>query len=176
MIYPKALTTIIILAFLFAALILATTLGDKTKDVTADPNFGDFKSVVGTWKTKIPLRLVEIQKELHLVYGDQAIGNSRELPELPIGTEIRIEHLTFQHTFEVDLLDVVGSVVNGPYANKPVYIDGRLFMQVDEPQFHAKDWVNSYYSTWNHPDDPKPKWVVAPDKLERLPLEQGSQK
>jgi hypothetical protein len=163
-----------VIAFGFA---LSAGCGQPPKDVTADPAFGNFESVVGTWKTKVPLRLVEIRKQLYLVYGLGTVTQaSREFPAVTNGTEIRIERMIFRHTFEVDLLDVWGSFASGPYSHKIVNIDGTLFTPVDEPQFHGKDWPTAYYSIWHGPNDPKPKWVVDPEKLERLPLEQGSQK
>src|SRR5687768_9864962 len=103
------------------------------KDVTNDPAFGDFTSVVGTWKTKVPLRLVEIEfrgdKKLYLVYGDVPIHRShREFPEVPAGTEIRIERLIFEDTFETSFLDVTGSLGTGPDSGKSVRLDDSLFV------------------------------------------------
>jgi hypothetical protein len=133
------------------------------KDVTNDPAFGDFTSVVGTWKTKVPLRLVEIEfrgdKKLYLVYGDQYISRSRELPEVPAGTEIRIERLIYRDTFETSFLDVTGSLGTGPYSGKSVMLDRSLF---------AADVVDRYCIWHVDPSKPKPKWTVAPEKLEPI--------
>jgi hypothetical protein len=131
------------------------------KDVTNDPAFGDFPSVVGTWRTKIPLRLVEIDKnkKLYLVYGDGFISGSPELPEVPAGTEVRIERLMFKDTFETDFLDVTGAVEVGPYSGKTVVLDASLF---------APDLVNHYWLWHDVPSKPKPKWTVAPEKLEPI--------
>src|SRR5436853_7571425 len=94
-------------------LLLSGGCGSKPQDVTNDPAFGNFASVVGTWKTKVPLRLVEIEKKPYLLCDDQA-HIDRDLLLLPAGTEIRIEHLIFTSTFETDYLDVMGSLVAGP--------------------------------------------------------------
>lgn len=145
-----------------------TGCGSKPKDVTNDPSFGNFASVVGTWKTKVPLRLVEIQKQLYLVHGDQSISGSPDLLVLRAGTEIRIERLIFRKTFENDFLDVVGSIVAGPYSGKRVNIDSRLFTRVDDPTGgKGAATPTQYYETWHGPRDAKPGWIAAPDKLAR---------
>src|SRR5437016_5930684 len=158
-----------VLAGAFASLLLLffTGCGSKPKNVTNDPAFGNFASIVGTWKTKVPLRLVEIEKKLYLVYGDQSLSG-RELLMLPSGTEIRIEHLIFRKTFETDFLDVMGSLVTGPYSGKSVNVDSRLFTPVDLPLYKgSKGTPEQYYSTWHGSNYPKPDWVAAPDKLVR---------
>jgi hypothetical protein len=147
------------LLFLFTA-----GCGSKPQDVTNDPAFGNFASVVGTWKTKVPLRLLQIQKEMYLVYGDQFIPRSRELPVLPVGTEIRIEHLIFKSTFETDFLDVMGSLVGGPYSGRIVNIDSRLFTRMHDPT-GGESTPTQYYEVWHGPNDKKPNWAAAPDKL-----------
>ena len=146
------------LAVVSLALALATGCDSGPKDVTSDPAFGDFKSVVGAWQTRVPLRLVEIGKELYLVFGDQFISASHELPAVPIGTEIRIEHLIFRRTFETTFLDATGSFVAGPYAGKTLWLDSRLF---------APDLV--FHNDLHHgdPSNPPWNWTVAPEKLER---------
>ena len=138
--------------------------GSGVKDVKNDPAFGDFTSVVGMWKTKTPLRLVEIEfrgdKILCLVNGDASIHRSHlELPEVPAGSEVRIEHLIFTSTPVTELLDVTGSLATGPYSGKIVRFDKSLF---------APGLVD-HYCLWHvDPTKPKPKWTVAPEKLERV--------
>jgi hypothetical protein len=165
---PKRIAAHPLLAAVPLLLFFIAGCGSKPQDVTNDPAFGNFSSVVGTWKTKVPLRLVEIKNELYLINGDQAIQQSRELPGLPAGTEIRIEHLLFRSTFETSYLDVMGSLAVGPYSGMPVYIDGRLFKSVPSPvPPGSQDTPVGYYGVWHQPTDPKPDWIAAPDKLER---------
>src|SRR6266496_5004131 len=68
----KRIAAYLLLATIPMMLLFTTGCGSKPQEVTNDPAFGNFVSVVGTWKTKVPLRLVEIEKELYLVYGGQA--------------------------------------------------------------------------------------------------------
>jgi hypothetical protein len=154
-----------LLAAIPMMLLFTTGCGSKPQDVTNDPAFGNFASVVGPWKTKVPLRLVETEKELYLVYGDQALSG-RDLLLIPAGTEIRIEHLIFRSTFETDFLDMWGSLVVGPYSGKSVHIDSRLFTSVDSPGGY-KETPTQYYKTYHHPSYPKPDWIATPDKLVR---------
>jgi hypothetical protein len=113
----------ILLSTIVFAFALSAGCDQPPKDVTTDPAFGNFESVVGTWKTKVPLRLVEIRKQLYLFYGPGTVTQaSREFPAVPSGTEIRIEHLIFRQTFEVNLLDVWGTFANGPYSGKTMHI------------------------------------------------------
>jgi len=161
----KRINAYLLLATIPMMLLFTTGCGSKPQEVTNDPAFGNFVSVVGTWNTKVPLRLVEIEKKLYLVYGDQALSG-RELLLIPAGTEIRIEHLIFRSTFETDFLDVMGSLVVGPYSGKSVNIDSRLFTSVDSPGGY-KETPTQYYSVHHHPSYPKPDWIAAPDKLVR---------
>ena len=152
-----------LLAAIPMMLFFTSGCGSKPQDVTNDTGFGNFASVVGSWKTKVPLRFVEMEKKLYLVYGDQALSG-RELQLIPPGTEIRIEQLIFKSTFETDFLDVTGSLVAGPYSGKSVNIDSRLFTSVDSPGGY-KETPTQYYSVHHHPSYPKPDWIAAPDKL-----------
>jgi len=146
------------------ALLLVFSVGcTKTSDVTNDPNFGKFKSVVGVWKTKFPLHLVEIEKKLYLSTDLEIYSGQNKLLIVPEGTEIRIERLVFKDTFETTYLDVMGSVLIGGHTNK-VNVDDRLFLKVRD----GKYTVTQYYSTWNGHDYPKPEWIPAPDKIERV--------
>ena len=97
-------------------------------DVTHDPSFGNFAAVIGTWKSKVPLRLVEIKDDLHVVWGDQFIPGSKELAMLPVGTEIRIEQLRHRETFATTYLHAMGSLTVGPDAGRQLQIDDRLFV------------------------------------------------
>ena len=155
-----------VLAPVALLLLFTAGCGSKPQDVTNDPAFGNFASVVGTWRTKVPVRLVEIQKEMYLVYGDQSIPRSRELAVLPAGTEIRIEHLIFRSTFETDFLDVTGSLVASPYSAKIVNIDSRLFTRMHDPT-GGESTPTQYYGIWHGPNDKKPNWTADPDKLAR---------
>jgi hypothetical protein len=125
-------------------------------DVTRDPSFGDFAPVMGSWKTKVPLRLVEIKNDLHLVWGEAAIPRSKDLAMLPVGTEIRIEQLVYRQTFETSFLDARGSLTAGPHAGRPLVISDALF--APDLVFRACVWRG----------DKKVKettWSVAADKL-----------
>src|SRR5690349_4788584 len=130
---PSIVARMIVLPLVAAIpllLLLSRGCGSKLQDVTSDPAFGNFKAVVGAWKTKIPLRLVEIEKKLYLVSGDKSVSG-RDLLQLPAGTEIRIEQLVFRSTFETNFLDVMGSLAAGEYSGQIMNIDSSLFARVD---------------------------------------------
>jgi hypothetical protein len=128
-------------------------------DVTHDPQFGDFRPVIGKWKSKIPLRLVEISgKHLYLVIGEPGIHETKELAKVPVGTEIRIDHLMSRETFETTYLEATGCLVAGPYADRQINLDDGLFEQ---------DTVFRANISRGKPHVRQMKWAVAPDKLER---------
>ena len=154
-------------ALCFALAFTFTSGCSKPKDVTNDLGFGNFNSVLGIWKTKVPLRLVETEKTTYLIYGEQ-YTHGIELALLPVGTGIRVEHLIYRDSFETSYLDVTGSIVNGKYFEKSVHIDDRLFMPAVLPSGTNKGTMTQYYSVWNGHDYPKPDWAAAPDKLERV--------
>lgn len=159
-------TLVMLLAFPLLILPIAGC-DSKPQDVTNDPAFGNFSSVVGTWKTKVPMRLVEIQKKLYLLLGDRT-HSGQELALFPAGTEIRIEQLIFRDTFETTYLDVIGSLVAAPHSGKKVNVDSGLFMPVALPLYEgATGTPTQYYEVWNRPKDAKPDWVAAPDKIVR---------
>jgi hypothetical protein len=64
-----------------------------------------------------------------LVLGNAGIGlNEKDLGILPIGTEVRIEHLYFLDTYEsCTLMAATGSLTAGPYKDHPFELNGRLF-------------------------------------------------
>lgn len=85
---------------------------DKTKDVTYNSAYGNFSAVATTWKLKSELRLVEVNNTLYvLVPGPLVDTDARNIALLPIGTQIRIEHLTFQSTFETTYLYATGTLL-----------------------------------------------------------------
>jgi hypothetical protein len=123
---------------------------------TNDPSYGNFGAVIGTWKTKVPLRLVDIKERLYLVYGDAFISDSKDLVILPAGTEFRIDHLFYRETSETTFLDVMGSLTSGPYAGKALSIDNDLFA------------ANTVFRANIHHGEQQVRdmmWGVAPDKL-----------
>ena len=148
------------LALIILAL-LPITGCSRVEDVTADPAYGNFSNVVGTWKIKMPMRLVEIKDKLFILSGPQFVPE-KNLAALPVGTEIRVEHLIFRSTFETDFLNVTGSLTSGPNAGKTIVLDD-LF---------SHDLLLHYCL---HHDagpqgcaaHPATQWVVAADKLER---------
>ena len=168
----KKISTNKVLVATVALLLLTAVCGSKPKDVTNDPDFGDFKSVVGTWKTKVPLRLVEIEKKLYLDKAGQSFPGEKDLVDVSVGTEVRIQRLIFRHTFEVDFLDVIGDIAVGQYSGKSVNLSGSFFTPVDWPSGSSgslgKVAPSMYYSTFHHPSYAKPNWIVAPDMLERI--------
>jgi len=125
-------------------------------DVTHDPSFVNFAAVIDTWKSKIPLRLVEIKNDLHLVLGDAEISGSKELAVLPMGTEIRIEHLAYRKTFETSYLDACGSLTAGPWMGRILHISDSLF---------APDLVFRACVYRGYKQVEEMTWSVAADKL-----------
>lgn len=152
----------VFVSFLGLAIALLVAGCDKPpQDVSNDPSFGNFSAVVGRWRSKIPLRLVKSEGVLSLsCSGDYLTSpDLQELAALPVGTEINIQRLILRKTFEVDLIDVTGSVVSGPHAGKTVIVSPRLFSSPDmvgtSPEWHGQKRKDM-------------TWSVAPDKLERV--------
>lgn len=104
--------------------------GDR--DVSNDPTYGNFSAVVGTWKSKVPLYLVKTyDKESPLLItpdGGAYVPNDNGLAVLPVGTEIRIEHLIRVYTWQTTFFRTTGSLVTGPYARKGVQLHWKLFV------------------------------------------------
>jgi hypothetical protein len=129
------------------------------KDVTNDPSYGDFSTTVGTWKTKSLLTLQEIDKKLYLSTDSERYRQTtRNLATLPVGTEIRVEHLINDRTAESgERLYGTGCIASGPYAGKSLELDPELFAP------------NVYLRTTSSPTSPvtsaEKQWSVAPDKL-----------
>ena len=131
----------------------------RIKDVTNDPSYGGFSSVVGTWRTKSQLTLMEIDKTLYLsTTGEHYSATTRDLAILPVSTEIRLERLNLKTTIETQLLYATGSLTSGPYAGRTFEVDDRIFL----PNFFKPP------NTATPPSTPlEKKWTVAPDKLEK---------
>jgi hypothetical protein len=135
------------------------TVGTKTKDVTYDPAYGNFSAVVGTWRTKSQLTLMEIDDVLYLsTTGEHTKYRSyRDLAVLPVGTEVRIEHLIFKTTIETETVYATGTLTSGPHAGKAIQLDDELFV----PNFFKPPTGTS------RPSRPlEKKWIVAADRLE----------
>ena len=135
-------------SLIVAALLFSGCSGKK--DVTNDPRY-DFSDVIGTWKTKSPLWLKdspETTLEPGGLYLDTTARDNNDpiLTMVPAGTQIRIEHLMNDWTFNRDVLYAAGSLVSGPHAGKAIRLDKRLF----------SDRQTSVS-----------KWKVAPEKLEK---------
>jgi hypothetical protein len=65
----RAIATAKSFAVICVLLFLMTGCRQKT-DVTRDPTYGDFLVIVGTWKTKVPLKLVKYDELLFLSMDD----------------------------------------------------------------------------------------------------------
>ncbi len=150
---------LVMFASIFGLASISGGCKDQKTDVTKDSSYGNFSSVVGTWKTKVPLYLLEIDKTLYLDTRSALFGgNDRHVATLPVGTEVRIEHLTHEKTFETELLYPTGSLTSGPYANRTIEIDPTLFV----PNCFLRFRVD----TTTQPSVGKTSnWAVAPDVL-----------
>lgn len=134
--------------------------GGCKKDVTNNPYYNNFSAVVGTWKTKTPLLLVEIDKQLYLCASNEVANPSaRRLATLPVGTTIRIEHLIRENTIEVGLTYPTGSLTSGPYAGQTIELAKGLF--VPNGFLHPRPPTQPTVDGWTF------SWKVAPDKLEK---------
>ena len=152
-------TLVALLAISLGILVLPVPgCGPRDQDVTNDPAFGDFRSVVGIWRAKVPLRLVERDKMLYLVSHDTPVSGYHELATEPAGTRIRVEHLILRKTIETELLRVTGSLIDGQYAGRPLELD-RNFFPWDVMSYYVRHHGDSTATT-------KPSWTVATDKLE----------
>src|SRR5438105_4594952 len=104
-----------------SALLLVLLYGcEKPKDVTNDPTFGNFAAVVGTYKIKVPLRLVQLKDppQLSLIVGQESYVSTSE-QTLPAGTVIRIDKLISTPSFETGGgLDASGHLAVGPQASE----------------------------------------------------------
>ena len=110
----------------------------KPQDVTSDPQYGNFTNAVGTWKTKVPLTLREQDKRLYLLGTNTFMPRAREVLAVPVGTELRIEHLILWPSWECDVTEATGSLVAGPYAGKRLILDGNVFFPRPGPG--GRDW------------------------------------
>jgi hypothetical protein len=151
---------------LIAALLLSVGCS-KPQDVTHDPAYGKFGAIMGTWKTKAPIQLVECSEvniagdNRFLVLGGalkMSMYGEKVLADLPAGTEIRIEHLVFAPSWEASLLGVTGSLTAGPYAGQQAQLDGRLF---------TGDLVATILQTHGDPAAINTTWTVEPSMLEK---------
>src|SRR5690349_7114924 len=79
--------------FVAFALVCFATGCSRPQDVTNDPSYGNFKVAVGTWKSKVPLILCELDKRLYLVGTNTFMQRARQLSAVPVGTEIGIRKL-----------------------------------------------------------------------------------
>jgi hypothetical protein len=138
---------------------LNRTLGVTVTDVTNAPSYGNFATVVGTWKTKSQLTLMDIDGKMYLsTRSEHYAASTRDLQVLPPGTEIRIEHLMLRSSFDIGRLYPTGSLTSGAYAGRAAEVDTRLFApNYFEPPGSA-----------TAPSTPLEKrWDVAPEWLEK---------
>ena len=154
---------------ILAIAVLSAGCAVKPNDVTHDPSFGNFGAVVGVWKLKAPLRLVQgpsnfvgrddLCSDLGIILGDPGISpTEKDLGLLPIGTEVRIEHLYYWETFETSHLDATGSLTAGPYKDRPLELNGRLF---------EKDLMATVQMDHLNPGGANIVWSVNSDVLEK---------
>jgi hypothetical protein len=149
-----------------SAVVLLLTLGIVTsgckdafhKDVTNDPKYGDFFRVVGKWKARVPLELAEIDKKPYLApKSDRYPTRGRAILSLPIGTEIRIEHLIYHgEVMGGSPLYMMGSPVSGPYAGQSIRLDDQFFRQ---NRFTRPELSKTPPPDWTL------KWTVSSDIL-----------
>jgi hypothetical protein len=141
---------------------LLTGCGKGPQDVTHDPSFGKFGGVVGVWKTKVPLRVVQgtndLGGDLTLVLSDTSTPGAKDLAVLPIGTEVRIECLYYWETFETSYLVATGSLTAGAFKDRPMELYSRLF---------AKDLMRIVQFGRGQADVVKTTWTVSADILEK---------
>ena len=154
---------------IFVAACVTTLMpGGCKRDVTNDSAYG-FSAVVGTWKTKVPITLVDVTQHSYTSASGLYLGvdirpaaelNSPNvrLTTLPIGTEIRIEHLMADNSAEAgSIYWVTGSLTSGPYAGKPLTIDSHLFA--------PNAYLRNYFSATPSPSHLPSTWSVNPDEL-----------
>jgi hypothetical protein len=154
-----------LLALAIAALLCSAGCAKhQWQDETHNPAFGNFGAVVGTWKAKVPLRLVQEKNDsdsdLALVLGDFPMyPDMEDLGILPVGTEVRIEHLQFLDTYESSTsIKATGSLTAGPYQDRPLLLNGLLF---------AKDWMATVQLDHGDPNAANKDWTVNADALEK---------
>ncbi|HXE54407.1 MAG TPA: hypothetical protein VN541_15400 [Tepidisphaeraceae bacterium] len=128
---------------ILAACIMALMVTGCKRDVTTNSTYG-FSAVAGTWKTKVPLTVARFDKDaqfspyrqsglqLELLTNDYAkafVGIPHvTFSTLPVGTEIRIEHLIADSSTEAGTLYwCTGSLTYGPYGGQPLILDPHLF-------------------------------------------------
>jgi hypothetical protein len=152
---------------LIAALLLSVGCS-KPQDVTHDPAYGKFGAVMGTWKTKAPMQLLE--SSAVNVAGDNRflalagalkmspMPGEKVLADLPAGTEIRVERLMFVPSYEASLLGVTGTLTAGPHADKEAELDSDLF---------TKDLISTIELTHGDPRAINTIWTVNPNMLEK---------
>lgn len=126
---------------------------NNVTDVTADPKYGNFSNVAGTWRTLAPLTLMDMNGSLYLSpTGEHYNSATTDLWKVPVGTQIRITCLIKATTAETELLYPMGSLDSGPYAGRSVQLDDALFL----PNVFIPHRLTKLKHTWG----------VAPEKLE----------
>ena len=155
---------------LIAVLLLSTGCAVKPRDVTHDPSFGNFGAIIGTWKCKAPLRLMQgpnnlVGREdlgggLTIFLPDQVLGSKdyTDLGILPVGTEVRIEHLYYWKDFETSYMAATGSLTAGPYKDRPLELNWLLF---------EKDLMATVKIDHLNPGGANIPWTVNSDVLEK---------
>ena len=141
------------------AFVLICSGCEGSRDVTNDPAFGNFSAVVGVWKSRCALWIMQRGNgEVDYLDPDNTLyqRSDKQIAALAVGTEIRIERLTYEATFETDYFNATGSLTNGPYAGKSLRLNPHLFA----PKFFK---CLAYGLQPNSSDT----WAVDPDKLEK---------
>lgn len=117
--------------------------------------------VVGTWKTKVPLWIQSINGQLYLVTTNEHYhAPTRDLGDVPVGSEIRIQHLFCDRTVERQIIYATGTLTRGPYSGKDI--------RLDDPLFAPNYFMHSRVDTTTQPASTLGKqWRVAPDELEK---------
>jgi hypothetical protein len=143
----------------------------QPQEVTHDSAYGNFGAVVGTWKAIVPLRLVQgtnnlvgrddLGGGLSVVLRDRPFvwsTDCKDLGILPVGTELRIEHLYYSNTFEASYIAVTGSLSAGPYKDRPLELDPWMFA----------DWVATVQISHGDLNVANVPWAVDGDVLEKV--------
>jgi hypothetical protein len=126
--------------------------------VTDNTEFGDFRAIVGSWRAKVPLKLVVQNDVKYLVCEDTQLQGVRVIARVPVGSILRIEQLKLQENVQVDRLRVTGRLVGGEYSGEIVQLDSNFF---------PRDVLLFYQIHHSDSSKTKPPWATKLGVLER---------
>ena len=99
-------------------------------DITNRPEAGNFRDVIGVWRSKEELTLIA-DREGEWVLSRDPVPLEKGITvisRVPVGTEIAISKLFKKPNIPITLFQVDGNLVSGPYAGIQCYLDLRLFL------------------------------------------------